>query len=88
VATKCGADSDTSSLPFVPHFVGYASSNRFVGSLPPDSCPAPCGEAALVHGSRPQRRARKEHVKRMGMPEVCAFTSIARPLSAEGLKEK
>ena len=32
-----------------------------------------------VGPSRPQRRARKEQVERMGRPKVCVFTSIARP---------
>jgi hypothetical protein len=40
--------------------------------------------ASSAGPSRPQRRARKEHVKRMRMPKVCLFTSIALPLHALG----
>jgi hypothetical protein len=38
--------------------------------------------ASSAGPSRPQRRARREHVKRMGMPKVFVFTSFARALHA------
>jgi hypothetical protein len=65
------------------------SSNRFAGYTRTKH-PSPWPPAGLPRWSRgrqlPQRRARTEHVKRMGMPKVCVFTSIARPLRALGFR--